>query len=119
MKRSRLSSSNDNFVSKKQRLMNELDPELFEYLNDFITPSKKLKSKNKKVKKASFEIGDSVESKGVFGTIIYGPYNSESNEDTYEIETEDGSIITAKDDGVSIIKYVAPIEEENEDEELI
>lgn len=116
---------------KKQRLsgqyndsMNDmdflasLDPDLREYFDDTrLLKSKSTKSKRKK--KSNFSIGDQVEVKNTYGTIIYGPYDSENNKNTYEIECEDGSMITAEDDGFSIKAYIAPEPEKEDDEDLI
>lgn len=100
--------------SREAKMFGDLDPDLKEFFND-IRLVKKKKTK-KKTKKANFAIGDQVEIRGVFGTIIYGPYTSDKEKDSYEIETEDGSITTAEDDGVSIKIYVPPVEEKEEDD---
>lgn len=119
-KRNRLAGSknfNDDFVSRADKAMEGLDPDLYEFFDDMRLGKSKKKSKVKK-KKARFAVGDSVNVGETFGTIIYGPYHTESGIDTYEIETEDGKIITSEDDGTAISIYVPPIEEEEKDDLL-
>lgn len=104
----------DSFT-REAKMFGDLDPDLKEYFDD-IRLVKKNKTTKKKTKKANFAIGDQVEVRGVFGTIIYGPYASENGKDSYEIETEEGGITTAEDDGVLIKAYVPPVEEKEEDD---
>lgn len=107
--------SNDN-IDDMSFLMS-LDPDLREYFDDGRLVKSK-KSKKKRSKKANFVIGDQVEVNNTYGTIIYGPYDSDEGKDTYEIECEDGGIVTANDDGNSIKVYIAPIEEQEDDDLL-
>ena len=115
-KRPRLAGQSSNSMGDMDFLMS-LDPDLREYFDDGrLLKSKQTKKKRKK--KANFITGDQVEINNSYGTIIYGPYDSENGKDMYEIECEDGSMITAEDDGVSIKIYVAPIEEPDDDDLL-
>lgn len=120
-KEQRLRKSYDNYdtmddsFSRKARMFGDLDPDLKEFFDD-IRLVKKKKTTKKKKKKANFAVGDQVEIRGVFGTIIYGPYSSENGKDSYEIETEEGGITTAEDDGSSIQMYIPPVEETEEDD---
>lgn len=97
--------------------LNDIDPELSEYLNGSRLLKSTDQNKSRK-KKASFSIGEHVEIDNKYGTIIYGPYHSDNGEDTYEIECEDGDIVTAEDNG-SIEIYVPPVEEKEEDDDLL
>lgn len=119
-KKKRLISSYDNYddfasIDRSMKAMKDLDPDLLEIFSDMGLSPKNKKSK-KLFKKSNFAIGDQVNVKGLYGTIIYGPYKSALNKDTYEIETEDNQIITAEDDGKSITIYVPPIEEDKDDD---
>lgn len=114
-RRNRLVEQKNNDIDDMS-FLNDLDPELINYIKD--SRLVKLK-KSKKKKKANFNIGDSVEIKDNYGTIIYGPYESENGKDNYEIECENGEIITAEDNGVSIKRYIPPIEEEDDDDGLL
>lgn len=120
-KRNRLAGSNNfndlDFVSRADKAMEGLDPDLYEFFDDMRLGKSKKKTKTKK-KKAKFAVGDTVNVKDTFGTIIYGPYQTDSGIDTYEIETEDGKIITSEDDGFSISVYIPPVEEEEKDDLL-
>lgn len=111
----RLSGQRNDSISDMDFLMS-LDPDLREYFDDVRLV--KSTSKSTRKKKANFSIGDQVEVNASYGTIILGPYNSDNGKDTYEIECEDGGMITAEDDGNSIKIYVPPIEE-NEDDDLL
>ncbi|AEO93283.1 gp12 [Bacillus phage G] len=113
----RLISQYDNNMNDMDFLMS-LDPDLREYFDDGNRLLKTKSTKKKRKKKASFTIGDQVEVNDSYGTVIFGPYESETGKDTYEIECEDGSIVTSEDDGVSIKVYVAPIEEPEKDDLL-
>jgi hypothetical protein len=98
---------------KIKAIMQELGPEMMEYFDDIRKP-KKLKRKSNS--KSSFSLGEIVTVKGSHGTIIYGPYKSDSKKDTYEVEMEDGDIITVEDDGKSMVKY-SHVEEKTEEED--
>lgn len=120
IKKNRLASSRGfdetEFLSRADKAMASLDPDLYEFFDDMRLGKSKKKKTSKK--KGKFAIGDNVNVAGTFGTVIYGPYQSDSGKDTYEIETEDNGIITAEDDGKSISVYVPPVEDQ-EDEDLI
>ena len=105
-RKKRLHGSDDTL----NKIIEELGPEMMEYFNDIRKP-KKLKRKSNS--KKSFSLGEFVTVRGSHGTIIYGPYNSNSQKETYEVEMEDGEIITVEDDGKYIVKY-AHVEEEVE-----
>lgn len=87
---------------KIKKIMEELGPDLMEYFDDISKP-KKLKKKGNL--RARFSIGDIVTINDTHGTVIYGPYKSDSNKETYEIEMEDGDILTVEDNGKNIVKY--------------
>lgn len=121
-KKKRLISSYDEYddfgsFNRSAKAMKDLDPDLLEIFDDIGLNPKNKKSKSVS-KKSNFAVGDQVSIKGTYGTIIYGPYKSASNKDTYEIETEDNQLITAEDDGKSISIYVPPVEEESNDDDL-
>lgn len=114
----RYNDTNDmDFLSREFKMLEDLDPDLREYFNE-ARLVKSTKTKKQRKKKARFSIGDQVEVNNVYGTIIYGPYPSDKGKDTYEIECENGDIITAEDDGVSIKAYVPPVEKEEDDDLL-
>lgn len=95
------------------KFINELDPELKQILFGINSPNK---SKSKKKKKSSkFKIGDSIVVNDKYGTIILGPYQDSYGADVYEIELEDGSIITAEEEKISI--YIPPVEEEKDEDD--
>lgn len=98
-----------------RNFMEQMDPDLKEFFAEETGLIKKKKNKASK-KKAKFKIGDSVETNGTFGTIMFGPYSDSFGVEVYEVETEDNSIITASVDNIAI--YVPPIEEDNEDDLL-
>lgn len=105
------------FLSREAQMFKDLDPDLKELFDDIRLP-KSAVSRKKRKKKANFTIGDNVEVNGSYGTIIYGPYSSDNNDDNYEIETEDKGIITASDDGKTIKIYVPPVEENEDDDDI-
>lgn len=116
MRKRRLAGQYNDSINDMDFLMS-LDPDLREYFDD----GRLLKSKStrkKRKKKANFTIGDQVEVNNSYGTIIYGPYDSENGKDMYEIECEDGGMVTAEDDGVSIKTYIPPVEEPQDDDLL-
>ena len=76
-----------------------------EYFDDIRKPRKLKKTSQKN---ANFFVGDIVTVGGSHGTVIYGPYVGDNNKATYEVEMEDGDIITIIDDGKSIVKYSSP-----------
>lgn len=108
MKRKRNSFFDKNF-------MDDLDPDLKEL---FAEETMLLKNKSKKKKKtAMFKIGDSVEAHNDYGTVIFGPYLDAFNNDVYEIETEAGNIMTVAENQMK--EYVAPVETNNDDDDLL
>jgi hypothetical protein len=106
----RLVTSNE----KIKKIMDELGPELMEYFDDIRKP-RKLKKKSSDVSK--FKVGDLVTVGCLYGTIIYGPYKLTSGVNNYEVEIEDGEIITVEDIGDNIVKYVQLEEHEDIDED--
>jgi hypothetical protein len=119
-KRRRLAGNRDfneiDFLSREAQMFKDLDPDLKELFDDIRLPKSSVSKKRRK-KKANFAIGDHVEVNGSYGTIIYGPYSAtDDGKDSYEIETEDKGIVTASDDGKTIITYVPPVEEKEDDD---
>ena len=102
----------NNGENQENKKLEEIDHELMSYIED-LRRKKKLKKKNNENKK--FSVGEIVTVKGNHGTIIYGPYKSHTKKEKYEIEMEDGDILTVEDDGQSIIKYTQ-IEDDFEDD---
>lgn len=98
--------------------MEDMDPDLKELFAEE-TGLVKRKTKKKAKKKARFKIGDEVETKDnkTFGTIIFGPYTDAFDTEVYEIETEENGIITVNVD--NIIEYVPPVEEKEDDDDLL
>jgi hypothetical protein len=106
----------DNNLGVNEDLSDVLDDDLMELFDDLIIKKKNIVSKKSNLKsKSRFKIGDQVNVNNTFGTIIYGPYKSSNNKDTYEIETEENQIITAEDNGDNITPYVPVIEEQEDD----
>lgn len=106
-------------LSEEEReLMRDLGPDFYEYFSDSRLGKKDTtKTKGKRKIKPRFAIGDQVEVNGQgFGMVILGPYDGVYGANTYEIELESGEIIAQADDGKSISVYVAPVEENDDDE---
>ena len=107
----RLNYNNYSYSDKK--IIEDLGKEFEEYFFD----NKKNRIKKSKLEKSSnFKIGDNVVVKGSYGMIVFGPYNDESKYDIYEIELEDGKMITDKDDGQAIMIHIEEKEDVEEDE---
>lgn len=98
--------------------MADMDPDLKELFAEE-TGLVKRKTKKKANKKAKFKTGDEVETKDTktFGTIIFGPYEDAFGVEVYEIETEESEIITVNIDNV--VEYIPPVEEKEDDDDLI
>ena len=98
---------------RMKKMLEYLGPEMMEYFDD-LRPSKKLKKKDNV--KGNFSVGEIVTVGNSHGTIIYGPYKAENKKVQYEIEMEDGDIITVEDDGEKIVKYASQEEDIEEDD---
>lgn len=82
-------------LSRENKLVEKLDPEILKYFNDarLITKRSKTRLKQKKKKKKSFKINDQVKYKNISAQIIYGPFDN-NNVKMYEIETDSGDILS-------------------------
>lgn len=96
--------------------MADMDPDLKEFFAEETGLVKK-KTKKKANKAPKFKVGDSVETDGKYGTIIFGPYEDAFGAEVYEVETEENGIVTASTD--KIAEYVPPVEEHNDDDDLL
>ncbi len=104
----RLMSPNE----KLKKIMDELGPDMMEYFEDI---SRVRRVKKAKSSKNTFDIGEIVKVGDNHGTVIYGPYKMNSKFNNYEIEMENGDIVTIQDDGHSVTKYT-PVEIEKEED---
>lgn len=96
--------------------MADMDPDLKELFAEE-TGLVKRKTKKKAKKAPKFKEGDSVETDGHYGTIIFGPYEDAFGVEVYEVETEENGIITASTNDIK--EYVPPVEEHDEDDDLL
>lgn len=111
MRKRRLKAEEDDL-----ELLRDLGPELYQYLDG---ENRLLKTRREH--KARFNVGDEVEINTAgwngYGIIIYGPYNNADVEHVYEVEGEDGTILSVRDND-SLKPWVRPLPTEEVDDEF-
>ena len=81
-------------LEKEEEIIKNLDDDLVKYFGDAkIITKKKLNNNFKKNKKSDFTIGQKVNINGIYGKIIFGPYEI-NNKLMCEIELENGNIVS-------------------------
>jgi hypothetical protein len=84
-------------LEREGELVKKLDNDLLEYFSDAKVIKKNPKLTKKKKEKIVYEVGQKVKAKNVIGSILYGPYELANGKQMYEVETNDGNVISVEE----------------------